>query len=611
MTLETLEPGSTVSYNILVRDASLTANETLLPESGYYVFNIIIEGGVFRRYDFETDQTTLSASGAWQRGAPAYGLEIAHSAQNVWATNLEATYPATPQAASLELPPMNLMGIPKAYLVFWQWFDTEHDGSANPDSGTDAILWDGGNIKYSVDAGTTWQLLTPTQGYNGTIASGRENPLGNEPAFGGYSYGWQQTIAQLPVGNELRIRFDFGTDSGNTDSALSFAGWYLDDISVLTEPPADTNFPRATLLPSGTAIRDAGQLPPEPYIEAIDSTGIASVFVEYTLSDAATGNTEGSYRLPMSTSSKNVFSEAFPFATVTAFEVGDIISYRFRVSDFAGNMVLYPPQEEPAYSIEYRLRERLDLLRDATPSGLWQSADTAWEVNAENTHREFSSLVFGPLDLPDNVDNLQMQLLLAYNLVTNHGGNIKLSTDNALSWRVLTPDEGYTGILSDVETVPEAMRGQSAFTGESTSRLAVFDLLEYKGQQIWLRADFGAQSKLTSSEYWRIDEAALAYSTLETVNGGFDIPRSLALHENFPDPFSNTTTVSYTLGATSMVKLEVYDVLGRRVTTLVDTNQAEGTYALTLDATNLSNGLYLLRLETNEGSKIERMIVAR
>lgn len=610
--LEALEPGSSVSYQITVRDASVAGNETLLPETGYYVFNIIIEGGVFREYDFESEPTSLAASGAWQRGAPAYGIEVAHSADNVWATNLEATYPATAQQASLELPPMNMIGIPDAYLVFWQWFDTEHDGSANPDSDTNALLWDGGNIKVSTDGGGTWQVLEPDGGYNGTIAAGRENPLENEPAFGGYSYGWRQTVARLPVGSEVRIRFDFGTDVGNTETARSFAGWYLDDISVLTEKPVDTDLPRATLLPSGIAIRDAGQLPPEPYIELADSTGIASVFVDFTLP----GDESGSYRLPMSSTCSHVFTAAFPFdsapfISMMPFTVGDILTYRFRVSDFAGNTAVFPSPEDPPITVEYRLRDRVDLLMDAAATGLWVPTASAWEVAAASEHEVLSSLIFGPLDLPENVDNLQMQLFFDLNLIRNHGGNIKISTDHATTWRVIAPQEGYNGHLSDVDTVPELMRGQGAFTGQEDLQLAVFDLLDYKGQQIWLRADFGAQSDLTGSEFWRINEATLAYSTLETVNGGFDVPRTLALHENYPDPFASTTNLSYTLPARSPVKLEVYDILGRRVKILVDAEQAEGTYALTLDGSGLSNGLYLVRLETSQGSKIERIVVAR
>ena len=164
--------------------------------------------------------------------------------------------------------------------------------------------------------------------------------------------------------------------------------------------------------------------------------------------------------------------------------------------------------------------------------------------------------------------------------------------------------------LSDVDAVPVGMRGQSAITGDGNQQI-VFDLLPHKGQQVWLRSDFGARGDLAPLEKWIISEATLAYSTLNAVNGGFDIPRTLTLHANYPDPFSASTTLGYTLAQPSTVKLEVYDILGRRVMQLVNQEQTVGTYTLELDAGSLSNGLYLLRLQTNQGSEIERMVVAK
>ncbi|MEM8488015.1 MAG: T9SS type A sorting domain-containing protein [Bacteroidota bacterium] len=609
--IESLEPGSTVSYRLIARDISVAGNETVLPETDYYVFNIIIEGGIFRQYDFENEVQGITGTNAWGRTTPAYGVNFAHSGEFAWATSPAGAYPASPELATLELPAMNLIGIPEAYLVFWHWYDAEHNGSASPDSPANTTLWDGGNVKVSVDDGTTWTLLTPDNGYNGTIASGRQNPLDGEPAFGGYSFGWRQEIVPLPVGTEVRLRFDFGSDAGNTETAIDYAGWLLDDITVLIERRTDTNAPQATLLPQANAVREAGQLPPEPYVELFDSTGVADVFIDYAfLNDA--GVPDGSYRLAMSTSRSLGFSGAFPFAATTSFNVGDVLTYRLRVSDFAGNTNTFPAQDDPPFKIEYRLMDSIDLLGDAKPTGMWSLDEAAWVLVGQEPHNEVSSLVWGPLDLPANVDNLQVVFEHEHSFLANHGGNLKLSTDFADSWAVLTPVQGYRGNLSDADTVPASMRGQEAITGQQAgTQLLTFDLLDHKGQQVWLRVDFGAQSKLAGSEFWRLRDATLSYSTLETVNGGFDVPRNLTLHANYPDPFVSQTTLGYTLATSDQVKLSVYDILGREVRTLVDAQQPAGTYTLELDGSALPNGLYLLRLETTQGTRTERMIISR
>jgi hypothetical protein len=65
----------------------------------------------------------------------------------------------------------------------------------------------------------------------------------------------------------------------------------------------------------------------------------------------------------------------------------------------------------------------------------------------------------------------------------------------------------------------------------------------------------------------------------------------------YPNPFNPETTLSFELPEASVVTLEVFDVLGRRVQTLANEPFAAGTHAITLDASSLSSGLYLVRMQ--------------
>ena len=609
--LEILEPGSTVCYQFKATDISMAQNVSLDPVDGYHGFNIIIEDGIFRQYDFESPISQLQATGQWERGEPAYGVRIAHSEAMAWATNVDGAYVSAGTSSRMTLPLMNLREFTDAYLVFWHWYDTEHGGEAGPDSDSTAIVWDGGNIKVSSDGGATWSVVSPSMGYNGHIASGRNNPLDGEPVFGGFSYGWRQEIVALPVGDEILVAFDFGTDEGNTNDA-PYAGWYIDDVRVLTELSNDTQVPRALQLPDPIISIESGQAIPAFKARLFDEVGIESVQTEYTVYTSSSTVEMGEFRVAMDSTSLYDFTGFIPDPFERSLQVGDSITYRFVVQDFDGNQAIFPPESTPPLRIEYRLNESVDLLDDVRGSGLWEMAEEGWGIGPGSTFVPLSSLVSGPIDLPSNVDTMAIRLRFSYAFEGDHGGNLKISTTGGANWDVLSPTTGYNNRLPDNAVIPEQLRGQPVFSGRTISDADVsFGVASYKGQQVWFRLDFGAVAPLQESEFWQVDQMALSYSTLETVNGGFDVAWEFALHENYPDPFSTSTTISYTLPEATPVFMGVYDILGRRVAILVDEAKQAGTYTLNFEAAQLSSGVYLLRLETNQAQEVERMIIAK
>ncbi|MFQ3597053.1 MAG: T9SS type A sorting domain-containing protein [Chloroherpetonaceae bacterium] len=91
------------------------------------------------------------------------------------------------------------------------------------------------------------------------------------------------------------------------------------------------------------------------------------------------------------------------------------------------------------------------------------------------------------------------------------------------------------------------------------------------------------------------------------------VPIAFELAQNYPNPFNPTTTFTYRLSAASDVRLEVFDVLGRKVATLVQTRQSAGAYRLIFNAAqfNLSSGLYFYRLTVGTQSEMRKMILAK
>ena len=83
------------------------------------------------------------------------------------------------------------------------------------------------------------------------------------------------------------------------------------------------------------------------------------------------------------------------------------------------------------------------------------------------------------------------------------------------------------------------------------------------------------------------------------------------LSANYPNPFNATTTIRYTLPEDSDVTVEIYDLLGRRVTTLVRQAQQAGYHQVTWDAKDLSSGLYFCRLHSWERVATAKMLFIR
>lgn len=78
-----------------------------------------------------------------------------------------------------------------------------------------------------------------------------------------------------------------------------------------------------------------------------------------------------------------------------------------------------------------------------------------------------------------------------------------------------------------------------------------------------------------------------------------EVPTRLSLYQNYPNPFNPSTSINYQLPKQSHVTLEVFDVLGREIATLVSRVEEPGYKSVTFDASKLSSGVYYYRLVAN------------
>ena len=89
------------------------------------------------------------------------------------------------------------------------------------------------------------------------------------------------------------------------------------------------------------------------------------------------------------------------------------------------------------------------------------------------------------------------------------------------------------------------------------------------------------------------------------------LPGSVVLYQNYPNPFNPETEIRWNMMDRGMVKLTVYDLLGREVTVLVQEVMQAGSYSVRLNASNLNSGTYLYRLQTGNVVATRRMVLLK
>jgi hypothetical protein len=94
-------------------------------------------------------------------------------------------------------------------------------------------------------------------------------------------------------------------------------------------------------------------------------------------------------------------------------------------------------------------------------------------------------------------------------------------------------------------------------------------------------------------------------------NGGKLIPSEFSLQQNYPNPFNPTTTINYSIPKSGFVKIKVYDLLGRIVTTLVNENKLVGNYSVQLNASKLTSGVYFYRMESGSFSQTKKLLLLK
>ena len=103
----------------------------------------------------------------------------------------------------------------------------------------------------------------------------------------------------------------------------------------------------------------------------------------------------------------------------------------------------------------------------------------------------------------------------------------------------------------------------------------------------------------------------LVVSSLVSVSGNASVVNEYKLYQNFPNPFNPLTKISFNLLKQSNVKLTIYDITGKEISSVIDEKLDGGMHDISFDAGYLSTGVYFYKIEAGDFKDIKKMILLK
>ena len=215
----------------------------------------------------------------------------------------------------------------------------------------------------------------------------------------------------------------------------------------------------------------------------------------------------------------------------------------------------------------------------------------------------------------------------------NNGGNVSIYSEVRSFYSsieapvLLSPEYGADSVSITPEFSWIPVDGATAYRLQ-ISRSANFQNIVYDVDTIITTTHISSPLEEGKGYYWRVYSLTNEYQgpksefrrfvteSLVSVSNDEDIPTSYALGQNYPNPFNPSTTIKYEIpdqvrNDNVLVKLKIYDVLGREVATLVNKQQQAGSYEVQFDASSLTSGVYFYSLNVSYFIATKKLVLLK
>jgi len=200
---------------------------------------------------------------------------------------------------------------------------------------------------------------------------------------------------------------------------------------------------------------------------------------------------------------------------------------------------------------------------------------------------------------------------------TDIGGGKNVGYINDNDWMDYKLNVTKAGKYEVQFRVASASSGGQLSLKQGTTVLANLSIPVTNGWQTWktisdtINLKEGVQTLrfFASKGGWNINWFSFDFVT--EISSIDDVKKHFIEFRNYPNPFNSVTNISFALQESEPVKLEIWNVTGKKIATIVDGFMAEGEHHFEFDGQNLPNGLYLLKIQAGNKTEIRKMVLIK
>ncbi len=227
-------------------------------------------------------------------------------------------------------------------------------------------------------------------------------------------------------------------------------------------------------------------------------------------------------------------------------------------------------------------------------------------TNPELQSEETRDIIFFPSKpKPNSVADIQVRVQ-----------NQSLTDATTTSWLRLYIGDPRNGGIPITDAQGDSLFAIPVISARGAAVITVsgWQIPENVGGNTFIYAQIDSENNLIELKENNNIAWVLLNETLPSVTSTEDfdnIVKTFELKQNYPNPFNPITTIEYSIKSPQNVTLEVFDVMGRKIATLVDNMHTTGTYSTRFDASQYSSGVYIYKLNGESFSISKRMLLLK